>query len=76
MKVFLSQQRIVVSSPFPEHAKLKDAPGVVRRPPLRDDSAWVDIVSGLPEDLRRFHDADDWRRNYIRLWPGECEERK
>jgi hypothetical protein len=76
MKSFLNKQRIVVSSPLPEHAKLKDAPGVVRRLLFRDDSAWVEMVNGLPEELRIFHDADDSRLNHIVLFPEECEERK
>jgi hypothetical protein len=76
MKAFRNKQRIVVSSPCQKNAQLKGAPGVVRRLLFRDDSAWVEMVNGLPEELRIFHDAYDPRLNHIVLFPEECEERK
>ena len=73
MKRFIKPgQRVKVSL---DGHELNGRTGTVERMRICDDGAWVDIDGGLPSELRKFPEDDEFGRgNHIILYPDECEE--
>jgi hypothetical protein len=40
----------------------------------RDNNAYVDMDEPLPDEMRKFTAMHDSRRNWLALYPEECEE--
>jgi len=69
MKTLRYNQRvIVIDDQHPLHA----AHGTVRQLRTSDKRAWVAMERELPEALRVYAPHDS-RRNWVLLWPGQCE---
>jgi hypothetical protein len=75
MQQFSNHQRITVVSRDgmqPESQELVGKTGTVVRLRLGDNGAWVKMDEPFNEKLTSFP-AGDERRNYILMYPEECE---
>jgi len=70
MERFRNNQRVRITKP--DIPTLTGFTGTVRRLLMRDESAWIRTDQLLPESIAKFPE-DDERRNYVNLFPDECE---